>query len=159
MKNIFKVAALAAAALTFAACGAPAGNAPASNAQSNTNANTAKPVAAAPTKEALMALEKSGWEAWKNKDAKAFDAYNQAIALARRNQSEVIGLARLAEIYAKRSQLDLGKEDVRIADRQTALDLMRQALPETSGDVEVLLSAILVYHLTNNHARTIAAFS
>ena len=71
MKNIFKVAALAAAALTFAACGAPAGNAPANNsAAPNTNANTAKPVAAAPTKEALMALEKSGWEAWKTRDAK-----------------------------------------------------------------------------------------
>lgn len=90
-------------------------------------------------------------------DAKAFDAYNQAIALARRNQSEAIGLARLAEMYAKRSQLDLGKEDVRIADRQTALDLMRQALRERRDDVEVLLSAVLVYHLTNDHDRTIAA--
>ena len=90
-------------------------------------------------------------------EAKAFDAYKEAIALARRNQSEAIGLARLAEMYAKRSQIDLGKEDVSLADRQTALALMRQALKDTPEDVEVLLSSILVYHLTNDHKRTMAA--
>lgn len=55
----------------FAACGAPAENKPAA---SNTNANAAntaaKPVAAAPTKDALMTMEKAAWEAWKTRDAK-----------------------------------------------------------------------------------------
>jgi hypothetical protein len=56
----------------FAACGAPAENKPAANNANNANAANAaaKPAAAAPTKEALMTLEKSGWEAWKNRDAK-----------------------------------------------------------------------------------------
>src|SRR5664279_3404614 len=48
-----------------AACGGPAGNAPAaSNASvvNAVNANSAKPVAAAPTKDDLVALEKGGWE-------------------------------------------------------------------------------------------------
>ena len=60
-------------AALFAACGAPANNKPAAtnaNAANPANANAAKPVAAAPTKEALMTLEKSGWEAWKTRDAK-----------------------------------------------------------------------------------------
>lgn len=55
----------------LAACGAPAENKPAA---SNTNANAAntaaKPVAAAPTKDALMTVEKAAWEAWKTRDAK-----------------------------------------------------------------------------------------
>ncbi len=73
MKRISIISMTLAAAALFAACGAPAGNnAPASNNTNtgNSNANTAKPVAAAPTKEALMTLEKAGWEAWKTRDAK-----------------------------------------------------------------------------------------
>ena len=63
----------AAAAFVFTACGAPAGNAPANNAKA---ANTAaKPAAAAPTKEGLMTLEKSAYEAWKTKDAKFWDTF------------------------------------------------------------------------------------
>jgi hypothetical protein len=65
----------AAAALILSACGAPAGNAPANAANSTNaaNANAAKPAAAAPTKESIMALEKSLWEGWKNRDAKPFE--------------------------------------------------------------------------------------
>ena len=72
MKKITLFILTLATAALFAACGAPAGNnAPAANnANANSNANTAKPTAAAPTKDALMALEKSGWEAWKNRDSK-----------------------------------------------------------------------------------------
>ncbi len=50
-----------------------AGNAAENDAKS---ANTAaRPAAAAPTKEALMALEKSSFEAWKNKDAKFWNTF------------------------------------------------------------------------------------
>ncbi|CAN5634072.1 hypothetical protein BH10ACI3_BH10ACI3_26270 [soil metagenome] len=73
MKRISLLTLTLAAAALFAACGAPADNKPAANnaaANSNSNANASKPVAAAPTKEALMALEKSAWEAWKTRDAK-----------------------------------------------------------------------------------------
>lgn len=54
----------------LAACGAPAGNT-ATNGTNTTNA-AAKPASAAPTKDALISLEKSSWEAWKSRDAKAF---------------------------------------------------------------------------------------
>ena len=73
MKRITVISMTLAAAAIFAACGAPAGNnSPAGNNANagNSNANTAKPVAAAPTKEALMTIEKAGWEAWKTRDAK-----------------------------------------------------------------------------------------
>ena len=59
-----------AAALVFTAC---AGNVPANNAYA---ANTAKKTApAAPTKDALVTLEKSAYEAWKSKDAKFWDTF------------------------------------------------------------------------------------
>ncbi len=60
-----------AAACLFAACPAPDSNAPANT----ENANTAEPAAAAPTKEELFTLEKSAYEAWKNKDAKFWDTF------------------------------------------------------------------------------------
>jgi len=60
----------AAAALVFTAC---AGNAPKNNANA---ANTAEKTApAAPTKDALVTLEKSAYEAWKSKDAKFWDTF------------------------------------------------------------------------------------
>jgi ketosteroid isomerase-like protein len=59
-----------AAALVFTAC---AGNVPAGNANA---ANTAEKTApAAPTKDALVTLEKSAYEAWKSKDAKFWDTF------------------------------------------------------------------------------------
>lgn len=79
MKRLSTITLTLAAAAFFAACGAPAGNSPAantSNANTNSNANAAaKPVAAAPTKDAIIALEKSGWDAWKNHDNKFWDGY------------------------------------------------------------------------------------
>ena len=63
-----------AAAFALSACGAPASNSSANNAnKSNINANTAKTVAAAPTKEDILAIEKKAWEAWKTKDVKHLD--------------------------------------------------------------------------------------
>ena len=59
-----------AAALVFTTC---AGSVPANNANA---ANTAQKVApAAPTKNALVTLEKSAYEAWKSKDAKFWDTF------------------------------------------------------------------------------------
>src|SRR5690606_1036648 len=48
---------LAAAALGLSACGAPAANSTANN-NANSNANASKPAAAAPTTDALLALDK-----------------------------------------------------------------------------------------------------
>src|SRR5699024_6052511 len=65
-----------AAAFAFAACEQPATNVAvntANTANMNANSNSAKPVAAAPAKEALMAIEKQGWEAWKNHTPEAFE--------------------------------------------------------------------------------------
>lgn len=64
------IATLTAAAF-IAGCGAPAGNTGtnAANAGNAANANANKS-AAAPSKETLMTMEKAGWEAWKNRDAK-----------------------------------------------------------------------------------------
>lgn len=61
------------AAILFAACSDAVNNtAPKTNA---VNSNTGKPAAAAPTKEALVALETKAFEAWKNKDGKFFEGF------------------------------------------------------------------------------------
>ena len=70
MKRISLITLTLIMAALLAACGAPATNTPTANNANAGNTNTAKPVAAAPTKEALMTMERAGWEAWKNRDAK-----------------------------------------------------------------------------------------
>ena len=69
MKRTLQFILLAAAATFFAACGAPADNTGANNA----NTNTTKPIAAAPTSDALMALEKQANEAYVKGDSKFFE--------------------------------------------------------------------------------------
>jgi hypothetical protein len=69
MKMTLRFILLAAASTFFAACGAPAANTGANNA----NTNTTKPVAAAPTVDALMALDKQANEAYVKGDSKFFE--------------------------------------------------------------------------------------
>ena len=69
MKKTLRFILLVAASTFVAACGAPAGNTGASNA----NINTTKPVAAAPTADALMALDKQANEAYVKGDSKFFE--------------------------------------------------------------------------------------
>ncbi|MGI8839060.1 MAG: nuclear transport factor 2 family protein, partial [Pyrinomonadaceae bacterium] len=74
MKRISLITLMLAAGAFFAACGVPADK-PVSNNGNAVNANTAKPMAAAPTKETLMTREKSAYEAWKTKDTKFWDTF------------------------------------------------------------------------------------
>jgi hypothetical protein len=69
MKKITLFILLAAASTFFAACGAPAHNTGANNA----NQITTKPVAAAPTTDALMALDKQANEAYAKGDSRFFE--------------------------------------------------------------------------------------
>ena len=68
MKTIFKIAILAFAAVWMAACVAPA-----TNTNTNTNTNTTKPTAAAPTADALLALDQQANEAYIKSDSKFFE--------------------------------------------------------------------------------------
>src|SRR6202165_2264714 len=69
MKKTLRFILLAAASTLVAACGRPAANTGANNA----NTNTTKPVAAAPTADALMALDKQANEAYVKGDSKFFE--------------------------------------------------------------------------------------
>ena len=73
MKKTLRFILLAAASTFFAACGAPAANTGGNNANTNANVNTGKPVAAAPTTDALMALDKQANEAYVKGDSKFFE--------------------------------------------------------------------------------------
>ena len=93
MKRISLITLTLVTAVFFVACGAPADNKPAANdanAKSNTNVNTAKPVASAPAKDALMATESKAWEAWKAKDGKFFEDYlmDNAIGMGNKGRSD-----------------------------------------------------------------------
>ncbi|MGZ5481774.1 MAG: nuclear transport factor 2 family protein [Pyrinomonadaceae bacterium] len=68
MKKTLRFILLAAPAIFFAACGAPPVNTGA-----NANTNTTKPVAAAPTVDMLMALDKQANEAYAKGDSKFFE--------------------------------------------------------------------------------------
>ena len=63
------------AAVVFTACAATAGNAPAANMNPNLNANIAKLVAAAPTADVLLALEKHAHKAYINGDGNFFENF------------------------------------------------------------------------------------
>src|SRR5437588_2909596 len=69
MKKTLRFILLAAASTFFAACGAPAANTGANNA----NTSTTKAVAAAPTADALMALDKQANEAYVKGNSKFFE--------------------------------------------------------------------------------------
>src|SRR5438270_13532515 len=69
MKKTLRFILLAAASTFFAECGGPAVNTGANNA----NTNTTKPVAAAPTAGALMALDKQANEAYVKGNSKFFE--------------------------------------------------------------------------------------
>ena len=69
MKKTLRFILLAAASTFFAACGGPAANTGANNA----NTNTTKPSAAAPTADALMALDKQANEAYAKGNSKFFE--------------------------------------------------------------------------------------
>src|SRR5213594_2187243 len=73
MKKITLFILLDAAATLLAACGGPAVNTGANNANTNANTNMSKPVAAAPTAGALMALDKQANEAYVKGDSKFFE--------------------------------------------------------------------------------------
>jgi hypothetical protein len=73
MKQFTRFMLLAAASTFLAACGGPASNTGANNANTNANTNTGKPGAAAPTADALMALEKQANEAYVKGDSKFFE--------------------------------------------------------------------------------------
>ncbi|HEX3101797.1 MAG TPA: nuclear transport factor 2 family protein [Pyrinomonadaceae bacterium] len=70
MKITLKFLLAAVFAATLAACGGPAGNSSAGNAGPSST-----PYSGPPAKDALMALEKSAYEAWKNKDAKFWGTF------------------------------------------------------------------------------------
>lgn len=63
------------AAVAFTACAAPAGNRQGRDANANSDANAAKPVAVAPTADALIALDKQANEAYIKGDRKFFDGF------------------------------------------------------------------------------------
>jgi hypothetical protein len=69
MKMTLRFILWAAASTFFAACGGPAANTGANNA----NTSTTKPIAAAPTTDALMALDKQANEAYVKGDSKFFE--------------------------------------------------------------------------------------
>lgn len=71
MKKVCTFLLMTAVAVSFAACGGSAENKPANTA----NANTAKPAPAAPTADALLALEKQANEAYTKGDSKYFESF------------------------------------------------------------------------------------
>lgn len=75
MKRIISIASIAIIAVWIVACGYADNKPTANNANTNTNTNAAKPTAAAPTKEALLDMEKKANEAYIKGDGKFFEGF------------------------------------------------------------------------------------
>ncbi len=76
MKRLFCLALIALTVIWTASCeNKPATNATNTNANANSNANAAKPIAAAPTKEALFELDKKANEAFYKGDSAYFQSF------------------------------------------------------------------------------------
>lgn len=76
MKLFLCAFALASVSALMAGCGAPAANTTVGNANTNVNSNAnAKPAAAAPTADALLAMEKQANEAWIKGDKAFFEGF------------------------------------------------------------------------------------
>ena len=71
MKTVTSLLLTAALAFSLVGCGAP----PANNANTNTNTNTARNTPAAPTADALLALDKQANEAYSKGDSKFFETF------------------------------------------------------------------------------------
>jgi hypothetical protein len=72
-----QLAILAGCAIFFIGCGGGAEK-PANANTNSANANTAAPKASAPTKEALLAIEKKSWDDWSKKNEKGIDGFMAA---------------------------------------------------------------------------------
>lgn len=73
MKRLVKILLFVSGAISLAACGGASNNAPVANSNANSNANTAKPVAAAPTADTFLDMEKKANEAYSKGDGAYFD--------------------------------------------------------------------------------------
>lgn len=95
------------------------------------------------------ALRQSGQE------TEALAAYQKAIALIQNTKRGATGLAHLAEVYAKRSQIT-GVQNSRLdIDRQHALTKIDKAIASATQDDDILTSAILVYYLTGDKTKAL----
>jgi ketosteroid isomerase-like protein len=100
MKTILRLSLFALTALMLIAC------APPTNTNTNTNGNTNANVAAkpaAPTAEALMALENKAWEAYKNKDGKYFETFAADSMIAGNGQG-VMAKADVAKMISEHKE-------------------------------------------------------
>jgi ketosteroid isomerase-like protein len=119
MKKVTLFILVAVAAALFAACAAPA-----SNTNTNSNANAAKPAAAAPTKEALFAMDKKANEAWIKGDAKHFeemlsDKFVSVEMGKRMTKAEMISMVRQVKCDVK--TWSLSDEQMSMIDADTAV--------------------------------------
>jgi hypothetical protein len=115
------------AAFLLGSCGGtmgPANNANAGISNSNANANAAKPVAAAPTKEALAALENKAFEAWKNKDGKHFEGFltdSFVMFTPAGRADKATAIKEIAESKCENKSFALSDEQVNMAGPEVAI--------------------------------------
>ncbi len=87
--------------------------------------------------------------------AEAFQAYQKAITLLQKHQRGATGWAHLAEVFAKRSRIQLEADSQGAKDKSRATYFIRLALATAPQEAGVLASAVLTYHLTGDTPKAI----
>ena len=88
-----------------------------------------------------------------SEEQRALDSYRKAIALLRQHQLDPLGLAHLAGLFAKRSQLHINNEAS--ADVQKAHETLRLSLNRNALNPTILGKAALVHHLTGDDEKAL----
>jgi tetratricopeptide (TPR) repeat protein len=88
-------------------------------------------------------------------EQQAINAYTRAITIRQGSNPGARGLARIAELYAKRSALKNGDEQRSLDDMRKGINLITTALKLDPGKVEIYADAIVVFHLTGDRDRAL----
>jgi tetratricopeptide (TPR) repeat protein len=85
----------------------------------------------------------------------ALTAYDQAIQLRLDRNPGARGLARIAELYAKRSALPSGDQRISAVDAQKAINYIMTALRMDAEKLEIIADAITVFHLIGDRDKAL----
>ncbi len=135
MKRIHLFILAAVASALIMSCGASANNTQGGNA-----ANTAsKTTASGPTLDALVALEKQAWEAWKNKDAKFLEGYmsDKYIGFGPTGRTDkATAIRSIVDPKCEVKSFAFSNEEVTLAGSDAAILTFKAAPDYTCGDIK-----------------------
>jgi len=142
MIKIRNIVLMATVAFVSTACTQPATNSTTGNANSAATANTnaGKPAPAPASKEAIVALEKQAWDAWKNNDPKFFDGFlsDRWVSFAGGGREDkAANIKRMTESKCEVKSYSLSDEQLHMLGADVAVLSFKAAQDATCGGTKI----------------------